>query len=61
MEVTYELAQMDFYESFIAHRDRFRLVKWSARLLVFFMFLVVGVGLLGVVVTLPAQNVSLAE
>jgi len=45
MQVTYELTQKDFVDSLIAHRNRSALRKWSLRLLVSIVFLLVGVGL----------------
>lgn len=48
MEVTYELTQKDFYDSFIAHRNRNAFSKWGFRLLGVFAFLFFGLGLLGV-------------
>jgi hypothetical protein len=50
VEVTYELTQKDFYDSFIAHRNRNALSKWSFRLLGGFAILCFGLGLLGVVI-----------
>ena len=45
MEITYELTQQDFYDSLIAHRNRSTFRKWTFRLMVFFIFLVVASGL----------------
>ena len=49
MEVTYELTQKDFYDSFIAHRNRSALSKWSHRALLGFAYLFVGIGMIGLV------------
>jgi YcxB-like protein len=50
MEVTYELTQRDFLDSFIAHRNRSKFRKWSFRILVSAILVVVGVGLIAVAV-----------
>jgi hypothetical protein len=49
MQMAYELTQQDFYDGFIAHRNRTPLSKWSFRILVSAMFLLVGLALLGAV------------
>jgi len=56
MEVTYELTQKDFYDSFIAHRNRNALSKWAFRLLGAFSILFLGLGLLGVVIRHNSQS-----
>lgn len=40
MEITYELTQKDFTESFTAHRNRRPVVKWARRIIVWGMLLV---------------------
>ena len=45
MELTYDLTQKDFYDSFVAHRGRSPLLKWSYRLLFGLMFLLPAIGL----------------
>ena len=55
MEVTYELTQKDFHDSFVAHRNRSALSKWSYRLLAIIAFLFVGIGLIGVM-TRPSSK-----
>jgi hypothetical protein len=55
MEVNYELTQKNFYDSFIAHRNRTALNKWSYRLFGFFAVFLVCVGLLGLVMRPGAQ------
>jgi hypothetical protein len=46
MELTYDLTQKDFYDSFVAHRERSVVSKWSFRLLFGFVFLFPAIGLL---------------
>ena len=46
MELTYELTQKDFYDSFLAHRKRSVLSKWSFRVLFASIFLLPTIGLL---------------
>lgn len=46
MQVSYELKQRDFFDSFIVHRNRTPLRKWSFRLIATFVFLFAGVELL---------------
>ena len=46
MELTYDLTQKDFYDSFLAHRQRSVVSKWSFRLLFVFIFLFPAIGLL---------------
>jgi len=48
MEVSYELTQKDFYDSFVAHRNRFPVSKWAFRLVALGMFLLVAISLLGI-------------
>ena len=45
MELTYELTQKDFYHSFLAHRGRSAISKWTFRLLVGLIFLLPAFGL----------------
>jgi hypothetical protein len=56
VEVTYELTQKDFYDSFMAHRNRNALSKWTFRLLGAFAILFFGLGLLGVAIRHNAQS-----
>ena len=46
MQLTYDLEQKDFYYSFVAHRERTAVLKWSYRLLCGFIFLLPSIGLL---------------
>jgi hypothetical protein len=55
VEVTYELTQKDFYDSFIAHRNRGALSKWAFRLLGAFAILFFGLGLLAVMIRHNSQ------
>lgn len=50
MEVTYELTQRDFYDSFIAHRNRSTFSKWSFRIAALIAAVFIGIGLLGLVI-----------
>jgi hypothetical protein len=50
MEVSYQLTQRDFFESFIAHRNASPLRKWFSRLVSLLIFGLLGLGLLGVIV-----------
>jgi len=56
MELTYELTQMDFYESIVAHRTRSTTLKWAFRIVS--ISLVVGAGLLILAVCLAATNLA---
>jgi hypothetical protein len=56
MQVTYELTQKDFLDSFIAHRNRSALRKWSLRLVVGIVFVFAAVGLLALVVRPNPQS-----
>jgi YcxB-like protein len=58
MQVTYELAQKDFFESFVAHRNRNTITKWFIRLLVSVLLLVSALGLIGVLLTHDSQMLS---
>jgi hypothetical protein len=58
MEVTYELTQRDFFDSFIAHRNRSALAKWSFRLIVSIVFTFLGIGLISLAVRPNSQNLS---
>ena len=49
MEVTYQLTQQDFFESFIAHRNRSSGRKWSLRFMATAIFVLLGIGLLGAI------------
>jgi hypothetical protein len=55
MEITYELAQKDFYESFITHRNSSVFRKWFLRLIVFFVLALLAFGMLGAVMRPYAQ------
>src|SRR5215471_12287310 len=46
MELTYALSQKDFYNSFLAHRQRSVVSKWTFRLVFVFIFLLPAIGLL---------------
>ncbi len=46
MELTYDLTQKDFYDSFVAHRKRSVVSKWGFRLLFGLVFLLPTIGLL---------------
>lgn len=48
MELTYELTQRDFYDSFMAHRRRSSVSKWSYRMLFGLIFLLPAIGLIAV-------------
>lgn len=52
MEVSYQLTQRDFLDSFIAHRNRSPVTKWGLRLL-FAFFFTLGGGVLLLVVLRP--------
>ncbi|PYV50635.1 MAG: hypothetical protein DMG92_07000, partial [Acidobacteria bacterium] len=58
MEVTYELTQRDFFDSFIAHRNRSALVKWAYRLIVATVFIFAGAGLIFLTVRPNSQLLS---
>ena len=45
MELIYQLTQKDFFDSFVAHRNRTRVTKWSVRLMLVFVFLLLGIGI----------------
>jgi hypothetical protein len=45
MELTYDLTQKDFYDSFLAHRQRSVVSKWSFRLMLGCVFLLPAIGL----------------
>jgi hypothetical protein len=49
MEVTYELTQRDFFDSFIAHRNSSVLRKWFFRIIVLTVFAFLAIGLLGAI------------
>jgi hypothetical protein len=55
VEVTYELTQKDFFDSFIAHRNRNALSKWAFRIIGLFAILSFALGLLGVVIRHNSQ------
>jgi hypothetical protein len=46
MEVTYQLTQRDFFDSFVAHRNRSALMKWSMRVSVTLVLVLAGAGLI---------------
>jgi len=46
MQVTYELTQRDFVDSFIAHHNRRRLERWSYRVVALFFFILAAMSLL---------------
>jgi hypothetical protein len=48
MELRYELTKKDFYDSFVAHRNRFPVSKWAFRLVALGIFSLVVIGLLGI-------------
>jgi hypothetical protein len=56
VEVTYELEQKDFYDSFIAHRNRNAFSKWAFRVLGGFAILSFGLGLLGLLIRHNSQS-----
>jgi len=58
VEVTYELTQRDFFDSFIAHRNRSALVKWAYRLIVATVFIFAGAGLIFLTVHPHSQLLS---
>lgn len=49
MEVTYQLTQRDFFDSFIAHRNRSVVRKWFLRIVVLTVFAFLVIGLLGAI------------
>jgi hypothetical protein len=49
MTLTYELVQRDFYEAFIAHRNRSAWTKWFLRFMVLVLILAIGSIVLGAV------------
>jgi hypothetical protein len=51
MEITYELTQKDFTESFVAHRNRRPLIKWARRTLVWAVLVVLALVFVGSVRT----------
>jgi hypothetical protein len=55
MQLTYQLTQKDFYESFIAHRNRRPLVKWTLRL---FVAGLVGMATTGAIVSAATHNTN---
>jgi DNA-binding transcriptional LysR family regulator len=58
MEVTYELTQRDFFDSFIAHRNRSAFSKWTFRIAVAIVFIFAGGGLALLVVRPNTQTLS---
>lgn len=48
MTVTYELVPRDFYEAFIAHRNRSALTKWFLRFIVFMLITGAVITVLGI-------------
>jgi hypothetical protein len=58
MEVTYELTQRDFFDSFVAHRNKSTFAKWSFRIAAAIAFLFVGVGLVLLAVRPNAQSLT---
>lgn len=58
MQVTYELTQKDFFDSFVAHRNRSALRKWTGRVLVSIVLVVFGAGLLALAMRPNAQALS---
>ncbi len=58
MEVTYELTQRDFFDSYIAHRNRSPFTRWIYRLIVTVVFTFAGGGLVLLVVRPNSQLLS---
>lgn len=58
MEVTYELTQRDFFDSFLAHRSRSTVAKWSFRLASFIAFLFAGLGLVMLAIRPDAESLT---
>jgi hypothetical protein len=58
MQVTYDLTQRDFYDSFIAHRNRTVISKWSFRLLACFLVPLIGWQLFALVEQPTRQTLS---
>lgn len=58
VEVTYELTQRDFFDSFVAHRNRSFLTKWFWRLITVIVCTLVAAGVFDVAARHNAQAVS---
>jgi hypothetical protein len=51
MEIIFELTQQDFYQSFIAHRDRSAIRKWAMRVFYFTFLILIGLGVIAGIVS----------
>jgi hypothetical protein len=58
MEITYELTQKDFRDSFIAHRNRSKSSKWSYRVLTLLFFAGLIINLIGIAMRPLARLLS---
>src|SRR5262245_34073634 len=58
MEVTYELTQRDFFDSFIAHRNRSAFAKWTFRSIVAVVLILASAGLGSLAVHPNTQTLS---
>jgi len=58
MEVNYELTQQDFFQSYMAHRNRSFISKWSFRLLISIALLFAALGVVLLVIRRDAETIS---
>src|SRR5690348_14351856 len=58
MQVTYELRQRDFFDAFIAHRNRNAFAKWMFRGIVTIVFVLAGAGLFALVFRHDRESAS---
>ena len=58
MQVTYELNQRDFYDSFIAHRNRNPIGKWAFRVVITIVFGFAVLGVFGLIARPSSQALS---
>jgi len=58
MEVTYELTQRDYFDSFDAHRNRSAFSRWTFRLIFYAPLLIGGMGLLLLAVRPNAETIA---
>ncbi len=58
MEITYRLAQRDFYEAFLAHRKRSTIIKWLYRMLSYFLLIIIVVNLVGIFIRPNANTLT---